>query len=206
MNVADYFQYGRIESVEARFVEIPYESSYNMSMYVILPDKVEADNSRLLRQLRPEILTRMLSNSTEKFVQLLLPKFKIETEVPLHKAFSRSCDWNCFPFNLKTNSSKISDTPRFHRVRQAKSKVVFEIDEEGLQTPISHGGLPGRNDRFKKNPQYFIDEDKFVMFAANRPFIAIVVSKGKVFIPIFYIDFTLSQFRVKTGRRRPTSP
>ncbi|MCL2726919.1 MAG: serpin family protein [Bacteroidales bacterium] len=143
-------------------VEMPY-GNQAFSMVAILP--VEGTSiDQLVEHLDNDKWQNIANNLHEQQVQLKLPRFKIECEIPLNKPV-KSVGMNRIFWGGLAN---ISDDPI--RVSNIKQKTFVEVNEEGTEAAavtvieIRKTSLPGI--------------PTTVLFFANRPFLYLIKEKS----------------------------
>ncbi|XP_043269538.1 antitrypsin-like [Venturia canescens] len=187
------FKHGRIDEISASFVELPYESNSEddaMSMFILLPDEVEGDDwVYMISNLRNITLSRLL-NSTEKEVAVTLPKFNIETELSLNEFLNRISS-----FSGPSNFSGIFDADAQFDLGESVTKIVIEVDEEGEEAAASSGisyydsTVLATLDSKTRSAAREVTE-----FNVDRPFAALIITKGNIFMDIFCINYPGSEY------------
>ncbi|XP_043281351.1 ovalbumin-related protein X-like isoform X2 [Venturia canescens] len=130
------YNYGVLEDVKAKFVEIPYKSegaNDAMSMFVVLPDAVDG-LAELEKNIEKVTVEKLLSGS-RRDVNLYLPKFKIESEIPLNSVLQKMGMTDMFTDSA--NFSGISDASL--AVSKVLQKAFIEVNEEGSEAAAATG-------------------------------------------------------------------
>ncbi|XP_074104401.1 antichymotrypsin-2-like isoform X1 [Cotesia typhae] len=131
------YRYGILPELNARFIEIPYESTDetdSLSIIIILPDEISGlgDIEAGLHKLKFE---RLLSG--EQFeIDLFLPKFKIESKIDLKKPLN-TLGMNQM-FEDTANFTGIMDVPPL-KVSKIVQKSFIEVNEEGSEAAAATG-------------------------------------------------------------------
>ncbi|KAG5681958.1 hypothetical protein PVAND_011359 [Polypedilum vanderplanki] len=179
MNIRKKYHTGKFDTIQATWAAVPYSSTE--AMLIIVPDKDKTLND-LKQQMKGTDLTELISvisgQQTKNYLNITLPKFKLNTRIslkdPLQKMgikniFSSSSELYIFDSNQKSN------------IDQAIQQSVLEVDEIGTigasatafsVTPLMVQLLP-------------IDSDLIV----DRPFIAIIIDR-KYGVPYFMAQIT----------------
>lgn len=81
MSLTEKFGYYDMKDVKAQLIRLPYVGD-KFAMYILYPYEVDG-LATLARDIKPEILAKSLSQTTEKPINLRLPKFKFESTAEL---------------------------------------------------------------------------------------------------------------------------
>ncbi|XP_059483548.1 alpha-1-antiproteinase-like [Neocloeon triangulifer] len=140
------FVYKKLEQYDAQLVVLPYEGG-ELSMVIILP-KEEDGLPNLESKLGVEDLPTLLEGAKESPINLLLPRFKIESTHDL-KTISQKLGLKLL-FGGTADFSGITDEKV--NVDSFVQKAYFEVNEEGAEGSVSSGisfnfraGLPTMN-------------------------------------------------------------
>ncbi|XP_065200426.1 uncharacterized protein LOC135831674 isoform X2 [Planococcus citri] len=81
MSLTEKFNYYDMKDLKAHLIRLPYVGE-KFAMYILYPYEVEGLAS-LANDIKPEILSKSLAQSSEKLITLRLPKFKFESTAHL---------------------------------------------------------------------------------------------------------------------------
>lgn len=119
--------------IEAKRVELPYLDS-SLSMLVVLPsEKIDIDT--FIKKL-PEIQKELLHNGEmqETKVDFIMPKFKIDNDVPLNHALRRMGFEQIFS---NADLKEMISTNLPVQVSDITHAAVIDVDEEGTKAAAS---------------------------------------------------------------------
>ncbi|KAL6957876.1 SERine Proteinase INhibitor [Sarracenia purpurea var. burkii] len=81
MSLTEKFGYYDMKEVKSHLIRLPYVGD-KFAMYILYPYDVDG-LATLAKEIKPEILSKSLSQRTEKTINLRLPKFKFESTAEL---------------------------------------------------------------------------------------------------------------------------
>ncbi|XP_043288026.1 antichymotrypsin-2-like [Venturia canescens] len=157
-----FFKTGRFEDLSATFIEIPYNKSMSMveapRMYIVLPDKV--DGLTELEKNVDKLTVERLASGKILNLYLLLPKFKIESTIPVDKVVTKMGVTDI----LSSKAVDLTDITHYPNIKNVKfiHKVVIEIDE-GASKP-------------DPPPYAEMVLSKINVFHVDRPFLGFIAS------------------------------
>lgn len=184
MYVRNRYRYGKLSKFNAKFVELPYkseDSNHAISMFIILPNNRTKGLAYLEENFRYIDLAELINRGEETDVKLRLPKFKIESTIPLQEPLERIGMKSIFK---RPNFTGIIDTPPL-RVTKIVQKAFIEIDEKGSEAAAATAMGVGFRSLFPSNPA--------VQFFANHPFIAIIATTNSNPVNLFTARYTGSE-------------
>lgn len=155
-------KFGPLSGVDADFIILPFEDEDTVMMIVLPEEKSEIND--VLKNLYKVKRTKILREfPDERFIDVFLPKFKIETETNLVEPIKKLGMTDMF---LNTaNFSGISDVPL--AVGKIIQKVSIEVNEKGTSASGATAlSLENRS---------MVDEYKI-----NRPFLFFIIQSGTV--------------------------
>ncbi|KAJ8672871.1 hypothetical protein QAD02_004132 [Eretmocerus hayati] len=152
-----YFPYKDLVQYNAECISIPYKN-HDLSMIIILPKEIDGLEhiEKNWEKINSECLNTSLFDNL-KDVDLELPRFRIETSIPLDTYL---CQLGVDEmFGSEANFKGISDA--FFRITGAAQTALIEVNEEGTEaaavTRLVGGGCGS--------------PPKLVKFYVNRPFL-----------------------------------
>ena len=123
------FNYTTIEEIDSKMLEIPY-SGDDISLYIVLPN--ERQGLKKFKTVLNDfsVIDKSITNLREMFVEVIVPKFKVETSYELKNKFSEMGMTTVF-----TNSADLSgiDGKQDLKVSKVLHKAYIEISEEGTE-------------------------------------------------------------------------
>jgi len=151
------FNYAKVE--DAAVVELPYKGK-ELSLMVILPD---ADLKSVLSKVVTEDIAAWKEQMTVKKVNVIMPKFKMETSLQL----TRDLNEMGMPtaFSAKANFSGMSDNSGIF-ISDVAHKAVIEVNETGSEAAAST--MVGMTTSMPPNQEVPVD------FIADHPFIYLI--------------------------------
>nr|XP_026485999.1 antichymotrypsin-2-like [Vanessa tameamea] len=155
-----------IPDFNLRLVQIPYNGD-KASLLLVLPTS-RTGLSVLLSQLKlaPELLDSALSRMELKNLQLIMPKFKIESQLNLNAMYLKVGVKKIFD-NVDSGLTKIVRDESLH-VTNAKQKAFIEVNEFGTEAAGSS----------VVNTMKFAYQ-KPSEFKADHPFLFLILVKGQ---------------------------
>jgi len=148
------------ETNELQILELPYKGN-KLSMIIILPK--ENNVSIAEKILSRENLSKWIDSMNETNVEILLPKFKLETEYTLKDYLANMGMVN--PFTLNADFSGMTGKKDLF-IEKIKHKAFIEVNEEGAEAAAAtsvHMALTAI-------PNYTV-------FNADHPFIFLILHK-----------------------------
>jgi len=159
MNQTAHFDYG--ETPEAQILEMPYAGT-GIAFDVLLP-KGASGLSDLETSLTLPNLTDWLSKLSRRNVEVMLPKFRAESEFSLRNELSSMGMPTCF-----TNSADLSgiDPKGGLKVSEVFHKAFVDVSEEGTEAAAATGvGIRAAAIRVDERP---------IVFRADHPFVFLI--------------------------------
>lgn len=141
MTNEDHFNVGRIDALSAYVVKLSYFQDFNdtnTAMYVIIPDSVDG-LTKIEKNLDKLNFRQIKERMQSKYIDLSMPKFTFETEVPLvdvlknmgmKKAFTNAADFS----DMLISDEQISISDAIH-------KAFIKVDEKGTEAAAVTGNL-----------------------------------------------------------------
>ncbi|XP_002018066.2 serine protease inhibitor 42Dd [Drosophila persimilis] len=125
----EHLRYGRLDGLDARVLELPYEGE-RLSMVVILPRQAGQGLASLSSQLRDVDLVPLTQNLSKRFVHVRIPKFRVETRLPLETVLR--------PLGVRTifhaplmHQMVAGRSGRSHRINTIMHLSSIEVSESG---------------------------------------------------------------------------
>lgn len=155
--------FGYSEQLKCSAVELAYDKS-NSALVILLPDE-ESSVAELKAKLTATTLKPLLSSLSSLKVELWLPRFKIESTLPLIPALTKAGITKIFDPN-SADFSGITDHPLGLYVGDVIQKAVIEVNEEGTEAAAATGvAFMARSLEIPERMEF------------NRPFVFFLVSK-----------------------------
>ncbi|XP_053596778.1 leukocyte elastase inhibitor isoform X1 [Microplitis demolitor] len=176
------FYWGFISEVNARFIELPYESKdFNeaISMFIILPNEI---NGLLNVESNLYKIDFGRLRGYKSSVDLYLPKFKIESKFDLKEILEKLGISEIF--KNTANFSGISDKINM-KVSKIVQKAFIEVNEEGSEAAAVTGILMGESARpaLPPPPELFVVDKPFIYSIVDRNS-DIILFQGHIYIPV----------------------
>ncbi|KAK9888528.1 hypothetical protein WA026_000779 [Henosepilachna vigintioctopunctata] len=130
MHINKKFNYKHDESLKAKVIELPYTNP-EVSLVVILPDEKDGIKD-LEKKLEKFDLTKITEGTWNTEVELALPKFKIETTIPLKDPLNEMGLGEIFD-QSKANFSNLIEGQEPLYVSKVIQKAFIEVNEEGAE-------------------------------------------------------------------------
>lgn len=143
-------------------IQLPYCSG-NLSMVIVLPTE-EADFSDVERNLSWKTLSAINSKMVKTEIDLLLPKFKLESELQLKKAFKNM--GLTLPFSDSADFSGMTGHKEL-KIDKVLHKATIDVSETGTEASAATAVVMVRKTAFKPP----------VKFHANRPFVYYIIDQ-----------------------------
>jgi serpin B len=163
----EFFQYGKIRSLGASVLELPYEDT-DFSLMIILPDS-RTGLSRLETRLNEIDLEEVSSNLLTHKTRLYLPKFKIECEVDLKEVLTNLVMGRMFSDNAEF--TELLETSGAMKISKAIHKAFIEVDEVGTEAAATTA--------FEIEDRVFYIPKYKAEFKADHPFLFVLRSKSQ---------------------------
>ncbi|KAL3282250.1 hypothetical protein HHI36_005442 [Cryptolaemus montrouzieri] len=163
MHLYKKFNYKYDSDLKAKIVELPY-SNPEVSLVIILPDEIEGIKD-VETKLENVDLSKIMEGSYKTNVELALPKFKIETTIPLKEPLAELGLGEIF--SVKANFSNLITTDEDLHVSEVIQKAFIEVNEEG--TEAAAATEMGIITYSLTIPKYFV---------AKHPFVFLLIQKG----------------------------
>ncbi|XP_022226813.2 serine protease inhibitor 42Dd-like isoform X2 [Drosophila obscura] len=160
----DVLRYGSIDSMDAHVVELPYQGE--LSMVIILPRHRGQSLASLSSLIRNVDLVPLTENLTKEFVHLQLPKFQVETRLPLETILR--------PLGVKTIfhapvlNKIIASRDKNHKIGTIMHFSSIEVSESGR----GYSPLMMVNQQMDRQPH---------KFWANHPFIFAIKDANHIY-------------------------
>ncbi|KAG7209629.1 hypothetical protein KM043_011279 [Ampulex compressa] len=122
-----HYRYADLLELDAKLIELPYEGE-EYSMIIIVPNKVDG-LSELGSKIRTMSTNTLLTEGYKQEINLYLPRFKIESTMPLNNVLENMGLTHMF--NSNANFSGISNQPL--AVSKVIQKAFIEVNEEGSE-------------------------------------------------------------------------
>ncbi|KAH8267115.1 hypothetical protein KR018_007868, partial [Drosophila ironensis] len=158
MAQSDYFKYGELPELKAKAVELPYEGT-DIVFLIVLPQEEQGLPS-LEEKLNGLNLNEISSRLSRKKVELQLPKFKFEFDVPLQPVLEKLGIKQLF--GPQADLGGLLRNPAPLRISEVKHKAVIEVNEKG--TTASGATFA------KAELESLIVGEQTVEFIADHPF------------------------------------
>ncbi|KAK5650728.1 hypothetical protein RI129_001757 [Pyrocoelia pectoralis] len=161
MEITDYYNYYEDLTLNAKFLEMPYEGN-DISMTFVLPNDVEG-----LGALEEKIDAVLATPKyTRERVHVQLPKFKIETTIKFKQILQNLGVKDLFEDNA--DLSGISANDEQLKVTKVIQKAFIEVEEKGTTAAAATAVFAGLRSSFYER------EVKLYTFKADHPFIFVL--------------------------------
>jgi serpin B len=160
MHHYDTVKYAEDNDLQA--VELPYQGGA-LSMLVLLPRRVDGCGG-LEDRLTPALLSRLLDQMRERRVEILLPRFKLESELSLNDALAKMGMPDAF--GSKADFSGMDGT-RFLYISGVFHKAWGEVNEEGTEAAAATAVVVAARAVSKPPPPPPV-------FRADHPFVLLI--------------------------------
>ncbi|XP_015120892.1 antichymotrypsin-2 [Diachasma alloeum] len=134
MSKMDHLFYGELPSVNAKFVELPYErekgsTGNHVSMFLIVPNEINGlkDIEKNLKTLGMDTIRK---HGVMRDVALEMPKFKMESTTDLKPVMEEMGMTDMF--SDKADFTGIADSPLL-KITKAMQKAMIDVNEEGSE-------------------------------------------------------------------------
>ncbi|CAH2990002.1 unnamed protein product [Chilo suppressalis] len=175
MHRIKYFGYGINKELKAQLLEIPYVEN-EASMLIVLPEEKDALDSVLQKLADGFDLLEASRKLPYDSVEVIIPKFKIETEIDLNVLLPKIGISQIFD---KDNSglTKILNTEKETLyVSKGIQKAFIEVNEEGAKATASTFMPMERPCSVRRTP----------VFRADHPFLAVILANNtSVFFAVY---------------------
>lgn len=172
MTQKNIFRYVTISSLSATFIELPYGEQNRFAMLLVYPHSTLTSVFQQLRQSNAvakvhEELDRNNNNDADDddmdIVELILPKFKIDSDLELRTVFEHLGISDLFD-PTKAKLTKISrQLPNLH-VSRVFHKAIIDVDEVGtVAAAVSIAPISNRI-----VPKYFIFDRPFCFLITDH--------------------------------------
>ncbi|XP_034948450.1 antichymotrypsin-2-like isoform X2 [Chelonus insularis] len=162
------YRYGFLPEVDARFIELPYESSDDsdlLKMVIILPNNIDG-LPKVEASLHKFNLYQYLSGEFHE-VDLFMPKFKIESSMDLKDPLEAMGLIEIF--RDTADFTGIVDSPPL-KVGKVIQKAFIEVNEEGSEATVATvsdlQNRVGDEDSIKQTVNFIVDKP-FIMLITN---------------------------------------
>ncbi|VVC99394.1 unnamed protein product [Leptidea sinapis] len=161
------YPFASIKQFQAKVIEIPYGKENRLSMLIMLPNEGVSleDMFQKFGNTSLDVIFEELKKSVENFsedeVDLLLPRFKIESKIEMTETLETMDIRDLFD-QAKANLPGISNLPLF--VSKVIHKAVIEVSESGTEAAAV-------------TASEFSNRIGIIRFEANRPFCYMIIEK-----------------------------
>ncbi|XP_017792671.1 PREDICTED: antichymotrypsin-2-like isoform X3 [Habropoda laboriosa] len=121
------YNYGEIPDMNAKFIEIPYKGD-ELSIVIILPNEIDG-LAAVEKKLENSSISEILRHGFSRDVNLYLPKFKVESTIPLNSILQKMGLTDAF--TTRANFSGIADARLL--ISKVIQKAFIEVNEEGSE-------------------------------------------------------------------------
>jgi serpin B len=176
MSLKKNLPYAQLPELGATALELPYKDS-DISMMIILPDSktglLALENK--INELNLFQVSSRFSNNQK--VVVLIPKFKIETEIDLKDPLTELGMKRIFSNNAEFNNLVANSAPL--KISKAVHKAFIEVNEEGTEAAAATGMQGASFSKFRES---------FVRFQADRPFLFALKTSTKILFMGRYVQ------------------
>ncbi|XP_030028024.2 serine protease inhibitor 3/4 [Manduca sexta] len=168
------FKYGESSDLQARLLEMRYEGG-DASMVIVLPNEIDGLDGVMQKLTDGYDLMSELEKMRITKVKVILPKFKIETEIDLKEVLPQLGIKAIFghgDFGL----NKILNTGEPLYVSKAVQKVYIDVNEAGAKAAAATGMSVA------VFHSAIIGEEMMPYFTADHPFLAVIIIAGTPFL------------------------
>ncbi|XP_017792670.1 PREDICTED: serine protease inhibitor 3/4-like isoform X2 [Habropoda laboriosa] len=127
------YNYGEIPDMNAKFIEIPYKGD-ELSIVIILPNEIDG-LAAVEKKLENSSISEILRHGFSRDVNLYLPKFKVESTIPLNSILQKMGLTDAF--TTRANFSGIADARLL--ISKVIQKAFIEVNEEGSEAAAATG-------------------------------------------------------------------
>ncbi|KAH8237239.1 hypothetical protein KR038_007522, partial [Drosophila bunnanda] len=171
MSQSDYFRYGELSELKAKALELPYIGT-DIVLLIILPQE-EQGLASLEQKLNGLDLGAVSSQLSRRKVNVQLPKFKFEFDVPLQPVLEELGIRKLFSPQAELGSLLQASAPL--RISEVKHKAIIEVNEKG--TTASGATF------IKAELESLLEGEEIFEFTADHPFFfAIKDSQSTLFL------------------------
>lgn len=164
MTQLNMFNYGSASTPSGllyNVLELPYHGD-GVSMLIVIP----VDSSTPLSAIVPHISTKTvqswMSSLSQRRVQIMIPKFKAESEVSLEEPLSALGITDMFE-ESKANFAKITRSEKLY-VSRALQKAKIEVNEDGTKASAATTAVL----MARSSPPWFIVDRPFLFFIRHH--------------------------------------
>ncbi|KAH8252760.1 hypothetical protein KR032_001709, partial [Drosophila birchii] len=168
MSQSDYFRYGELSELRAKALELPYVVT-DVVFLIILPQE-EQGLASLEQKLNGLDLNEISSQLSRRKVNVQLPKFKFEFDVPLQPVLEELGIRELFTH--QADLSSLLQTSQPLRISEVKHKAIIEVNEKG--TTASGATF------VKAELESLIVGEETFEFTADHPFFFATIFLGHV--------------------------
>ncbi|KAF5269269.1 hypothetical protein FQR65_LT02570 [Abscondita terminalis] len=172
MHLTKEFNYHEDMELDSKLLEMKY-TNHNVSMVIILPNKRDGIDD-LEKKLVNVDLSKLTHGMRTVYVEVSLPKFKIETTIDLKSVLTKMGLGVIFdPVNA--NFSDVANSGEQLYITEAIQKAFIEVNEEGVVAVAATRFLAGG---------CMCD----IKFLADHPFVVLIKSviEDSTTVPLFY--------------------
>ena len=131
MNQEEEMPFGMNEELDCKIVELPYEEK-ELSMFIILPNEFKVNGlGELEKKITPDVLQKLTSEMDIRYVNLSLPKFKLEHQFSLKDKLVARGMKDFFTAG-KADLSKMDGTKQLY-ASDVIHKAFIKVNEEGSE-------------------------------------------------------------------------
>jgi serpin B len=171
------FYYGELPDLKAKFIELPYDNE-DLKMVIIVPNEINGLKD-IEENLESFNQTRLASSGYNTDVLLYLPKFKIESTIPLEEPLKELGMTDMF--NNAANFSGIAEEPL--KVAKVLQKAFIEVNEEGSEAAAVTVmiAMPGSAAPAVKLPIFNVDRPSYFKIVDKKK--SILLFSGHILEP-----------------------
>ena len=170
MSMTDHMcRYTKIEDVGVQILEKPYDSSFELSMTILLPNREPGSMAKLEAALTEEKMATWTKKLQGQTVKVHLPKFRLETDYSLKKHMSELGMGSAFNGDPNVADFSGMDGTRDLFLQFFLHKTCIEVDELGTEAAAATmGGFGGGGMMPSEPPEFRADHPFVFLIRDNR--------------------------------------